>query len=82
MTSRIVGGITFALNDGPVRTEYSRGFDGMPTARLVLGDGGNSIGITVSSSPSETLALLEEKVAELAAWVRRMESLKALPEVA
>jgi hypothetical protein len=82
VTSRIVGGVTVALNDGPIRTEYSRSFDGMPTARLVIGAGSDSIALTVSSSSTETLAQLQEKVAELAAWVQRMESLKALPEVA
>ncbi|MFE4818539.1 hypothetical protein ACFRFU_19330 [Streptomyces sp. NPDC056704] len=82
MTSRIIGGITVDLSDGPIRTEYSRGFDGKPSARLVIGDDMNGIGIAVSSSPAETLAQLQEAVAELAAWSARMESLKALPEVA
>jgi hypothetical protein len=82
VTTRIIGGITVDLSDGPIRTEYSRGFDGKPTARLVIGDGSDSIGIAVTSSPAETLAQLQEAVAELAAWAVRMESLKALPEVA
>ncbi|MFD8008143.1 hypothetical protein [Streptomyces mirabilis] len=82
MTTRIIGGITVDLSDGPIRTEYSRGFNGKPTARLVIGEGSDSIGIAVSSSPAETLAQLQEAVAELAAWSARMESIKALPEVA
>jgi len=83
MTSRIVGGITVDLSDGPVRTEYSRSsFDGKQTARLVIGEDSDSIAIAVSSSPGTTLAELEEAVAELRAWVTRQERLAALPEVA
>lgn len=82
MTARISGGITINLDTGPVRTEYSRGWDGKPTARLVIGEGTDSIGIAVSSSPAATLDQLQAAVAELAAWVARMESIKALPEVA
>lgn len=82
MTSRIIGGITFALNDGPVRTEYSRGFDGKPTGRLILGEGRDEVAIAVTDSPAETLALLEEAVSELRAWVALQERVKHLPEVA
>lgn len=82
MTTRIVGGITVDLDDGPIRTEYSRGFDGKPTARLVIGEDRDSVAIAVSSSPAETLAELEAAVAELRAWSARMETLRALPEVA
>jgi len=79
----IYGGITVDLNDGPIRTEYSRDtFDGKPTARLVLGEGTQSIALSVTLSPVEILAELQEAVAELAAWVQRQEQIKSLPEVA
>ncbi|MFG3585043.1 hypothetical protein [Streptomyces sp. NPDC047990] len=82
MNSRIVGGVTVALNDGPIRTEYGRGFDGRPSARLVIGDGPDSVAISVTGSPGQLLDQLQAAVAELAAWTIRMENLKALPEVA
>lgn len=82
MNARIIGGITGALNDGPVRTKYGRGFDGKPTAQLVIGKDSDSIAISVTDSPAETLALLEEKVAELRAWVALQEQVKNLPELA
>ena len=82
MTAKLTGGLTFVLDDGPVRTEYSRGWDGKPTARLVLGDGPDNIAIAVSDSPAETLAQLQEAVSELRAWVTLQERMKHLPEVA
>lgn len=71
MSAQLYGPIALDLSDGPIRTEYSRGWDGKPTARLVLGDGTQSIAISVSDSPAETLARLEAAVAELAAWQQR-----------
>ena len=82
MSAQIYGGITVDLNDGPIRTEYNRGIDGKPMARLVIGTAGQSIGISVSESTVDTIAELEEAVAELKAWVQRQEQLKTLPEVA
>lgn len=80
--SEIYGGLTVNLNDGPIRTEYSRGWDGKPLARLVIGEAWESIGIAVSQSTPETIAQLQEAVAELAAWVELQQKLHSLPEVA
>ncbi|MET9073935.1 hypothetical protein ABZX95_17545 [Streptomyces sp. NPDC004232] len=82
MSAQLYGGISLDLNDGPIRTEYTRGFDGKPTARLILGEGTQSVAISVTASPAETLAQLQEAVAELAAWQQRQEMLHGLPEVA
>ncbi|HEY9372845.1 hypothetical protein [Streptomyces sp.] len=82
MTAQFYGGIALDLLDGPIRTEYSTGSNGRPTARLVLGEGTQSIAVTVTRSDSTVLAELQEAVAELAAWVKRQEQLRRLPEVA
>ncbi|MER5843264.1 hypothetical protein ABT099_23790 [Streptomyces prasinus] len=82
MSADIYGGITVDLNDGPVRCEYDRGFDGKPSARLVIGEPGKSIAITVSNSTPATVEELLEAVSRLAAWTRRQEQIKTLPEVA
>ncbi|MCX5598357.1 hypothetical protein OOK29_09430 [Streptomyces phaeochromogenes] len=83
MTAHIIGGLTVDLHDGPIRTEYSRShFDGKPTARLVIGQGSDSIAIAVSSSPAETLDQLLEAVSELRAWTATQQLVKRLPEVA
>lgn len=83
MTAHITGGVTVDLNDGPIRTEYSRShFDGKPTARLVIGTGGDSVGIAVTSSPMEMLDQLLEAVSELRAWTATQQLVKHLPEVA
>lgn len=82
MSAQIYGGITVDLNDGPIRTEYNRGIDGKPRARLVIGTAGESVGISVTNSSIDTIAELEEAVAELKAWALRQEQLKTLPEVA
>lgn len=82
MSAQIYGGITVDLNDGPVRTEYGRDINGKPLARLVIGTAGQSVGISVSESPLDTIAQLEEAVAELKVWALRQEQLKTLPEVA
>jgi len=82
VTAKLTGGVTFLLDDGPIRTKYGRSeFTGKPTAWLALGDS-DGIEISVTDSPAETLAQLEEAVAELRAWVKRQERLAALPEVA
>jgi len=82
VTAKLTGGVTFLLDDGPIRTKYGRSeFNGKPTAWLALGDS-DGIEISVTDSPAETLAQLEEAVAELRAWAKRMERLAALPEVA
>lgn len=83
MTAQLYGGIALDLLDGPIRTQYSRSdFDGKPNARLVLGEGTQSIAISVTRSPVEALEELETAVAELKAWVQRQEQIKKLPEVA
>ncbi len=72
MTAQLFGPINLDLTDGPIRTDYSRSqFDGKPTARLILGDGTQAVAISVTESPAEVLAQLQEAVAELAAWVQR-----------
>ena len=71
MTAQLYGPISLDLADGPVRTDYSRGFDGKPTARLIIGEGTQSVAISVTKSPAEMLAQLQEAAAELAAWVQR-----------
>ncbi|AVH59916.1 MULTISPECIES: hypothetical protein [Streptomyces] len=82
MTAKLTGGVTFLLDDGPIRTRYGRSeFTGKPTAWLALGDS-DGIEISVTDSSAETLAQLEEAVAELRAWAKRQERLAALPEVA
>jgi hypothetical protein len=78
----IYGGITVDLNDGPVRTQYSRDMDSKPLGRLVIGDGSETIAITVSQSTPEMLAQLQEAVSELRAWVALQDRVKHLPEVA
>ena len=76
MTAQLYGPISIDLNDGPVRADYSRSFDGKPTARLIVGDLTQSIAISVTNADPEALAKLQEAVAELAAWTQR-QSLKA-----
>ena len=82
MNAQLYGPISIDLNDGPVRAEYKRGFDGKPTARLIVGEGTQSIALSITNATPTVMADLAEKVAELAAWVQRMDGLKALPEVA
>ncbi|MFF1709251.1 hypothetical protein [Streptomyces sp. NPDC058268] len=82
MTARIIGGLTVALDDGPVRTRYDRDLDGKQRATLLLGEGGSEIGITVTSCSPELLDLLVDRVTELRDWATRQELLKRLPEVA
>jgi hypothetical protein len=83
VTAQFYGGVSLDLLDGPVRTEYSRSdFDGKLTARLILGEGTQSIAVSVTRSTPAMLAELQEAVAELAAWVKRQEQLRSLPEVA
>lgn len=73
MTARIIGGLSVALDDGPVRTRYDRDPDGKQRATLLLGDGSNEIGITVTGSTPELLDLLVGRVAELRDWAIRQE---------
>lgn len=83
MSAQLYGGIALDLMDGPVRTKYFRTeFDGKQSAQLVLGEGTQSIAVSVTRCPVETIAELETAVAELKAWVQRQEQLKSLPEVA
>jgi hypothetical protein len=80
VSAEIYGGITIALNDAPIRCEYDRGIDGKPLARLVLGEPGKSIAISVTDSSPATVDQLAEAVARLAAWTQRQA--QQLPEVA
>lgn len=82
MTARIIGGVTVDLADGPIATRYDRDALGKQRAVLVIGDGSHQVGITVSGSSSETLAQLQEAVAELAAETARQQRLANLTEVA
>ncbi|MGW0904932.1 hypothetical protein [Streptomyces sp. NPDC002853] len=82
MTARILGPITVDLADGPVRTRYDRDPDGKQRATLVLGEGSNEIGITVTGSSPELLDKLVAAAAELRDWALRQELLADLPEVA
>jgi len=82
VTAKLTGGVTFLLDDGPIRTKYGRSeFTGKPTAWLALGDS-DGIEISVTDSPAETLAKLQEAVSELRVWVALQERVKHLPEVA
>lgn len=80
MTAHIVGGLSVALDDGPVRARYDRDPDGKQRATLILGDGSSEIGITVTGSTPELLDLLVDRVTELRDWAIRQEQLKHLPE--
>ncbi|NUP15435.1 MAG: hypothetical protein HOZ81_04890 [Streptomyces sp.] len=80
--AEMYGGINFDLNDGPIRTKHFRTIDSKPCAQLVIGEAGESIAISVTRSPVDTLIELETAVAELKAWVQRQEKIRALPEVA
>lgn len=83
MSTRIIGGITVDLDDGPIRTKYGRGeYDGKQTAWLLIGEGSDEVAITVAGSPAETLAKLQDAVSELRVWAALQERLKYLPEVA
>ncbi|MET8081840.1 hypothetical protein [Streptomyces sp. NPDC005303] len=77
MPAQLYGPIRMDLNDGPVRTDYGRGFDGKPTARLVVGEGTQSVAVSVTNATPEALAQLQEAVAELVAWTQR-QTLKAV----
>lgn len=71
MTAQLYGPINLDLTDGPIKTDYSRGFDGKPTARLILGEGTQAVVISVTQSTLATLDQMEAAVAELKAWVQR-----------
>ncbi|WP_432053660.1 hypothetical protein [Streptomyces sp. bgisy022] len=58
--------------------EFDRGFDGREQARLVIGEPGSSIAITVTQASPEAVADLAEAAARLLAWTQR----QALKEVA
>lgn len=82
MSARIIGGITVDLADGPVRTRYDRDPDGKQRAVLLLGEGSDQIGITVTGSSPELLDQLAAQVAQLRDWAIRQERFAHLPEVA
>ncbi len=82
MNAQLYGPINIDLNDGPVRADYGRGFDGKPTARLIVGEGTQSVAVSVTHATPEALTQLQEAVAELVAWTQRQMLLQRLPEVA
>lgn len=80
MTTRIIGGVTVDLDNGPIHTTFGYSdFDGKPTAHLQLGQ---DLVICVSSATPATLRAFEESIAELRVWRERQEALAALPELA
>ncbi|MDH6610231.1 hypothetical protein M2164_005866 [Streptomyces sp. SAI-208] len=81
MPAQLYGPVRIDLNDGPVGTDYGRGFDGKSTARLVIGEGTESVAVSVTRSTPEALDQLAEAVAELKAWTLRQQQLRLLPEV-
>ncbi|WP_282084085.1 hypothetical protein [Streptomyces tendae] len=82
MSARLYGPISLDLADGPVRVDTSRGADGRQRARLILGDLTQAVAISVTDSPAETLAQLQEAVAQLIALQQTQARLASLPEVA
>lgn len=82
MSAHIIGGLTVALDDGPVRARYDRDLDGKQRATLIVGEGSSEIGITVTGSSPELLDLLVDRVTQLRDWAALQEQLKHLPEVA
>lgn len=81
MPAQLYGPIRIDLNDGPVGTDYGRGNDGKPTARLIIGEGTQSVAVSVTEATPEALDRLAEAVAELKAWTQRQQQLRLLPEV-
>lgn len=71
MSADIYGGINVDLNDAPIRCEYDHGIDGKQMARLVIGEPGKSLAISVTNSSPDTVDQLAEAVARLAAWTKR-----------
>lgn len=83
MSARIIGGLTFDLDDGPVSAKcVASSIDGRPTAWLVLGDGSDKVEIRLTDTPDETLAQLEAAVTKIRTELARQKRLAALPEVA
>jgi hypothetical protein len=82
VSAQLYGPVCIDLNDGPVTADYSRGFDGKPTARLIVGEGTQSIAVSITNATPDAIDQLQEAVAQLAAWTKRMSQLQSLPEVA
>lgn len=85
MTARIIGGLLFDLDAGPVRAEFGRSpFDGTPQQRLVLGDeqGSDKLSISLTTTPIEGIDDLIEALARIRDDKTRQEQLRHLPEVA
>jgi hypothetical protein len=78
MSAQLYGPIALDLGDGPVAATYGRDEDGRPFARLVFGEGSQTVAISVTRTPDDTLTQLQEAVAQLAAWTKR----QTLQEVA
>ncbi|MFF8659530.1 hypothetical protein [Streptomyces huasconensis] len=81
MTAHITGGLTVDLDNGPVRTRYDRDANGKQRATLIIGEGSDAFGITVTDSGPELLDQLQEAVSELRAWAALQERIKTSPEV-
>lgn len=71
MSAQLYGPIALDLADGPVAATYGRDEDGRPFARLVFGEGSQTVAVSVTRTPHDTLTQLAEAVAQLAAWTKR-----------
>ncbi|MGW9397255.1 hypothetical protein [Streptomyces sp. NPDC055642] len=71
MSARLYGPIALDLADGPVAATYGRDDEGRPFARLVLGEGSQTVAISVTRTPAGTLTQLQEAIAQLAVWQQR-----------
>ena len=71
MSAQLYGPIALDLGDGPVAATYGRDEDGRPFARLVFGEGSQTVAISVTRTPDGTLTQLQEAIAQLAAWTKR-----------
>ncbi|WP_372344635.1 hypothetical protein [Streptomyces sp. KL116D] len=68
MTARIIGGLVYDLDDGPVRADFSRSpFDGSRQQQLVLGDeqGGDKLSISLTTTPVEGIDDLIEALSRV-----------------
>lgn len=71
MSAQLYGPIALDLRDGPIDATYGYSEDGRPFARLVLGEGSQTVAISVTHTPADTLTHLQEAIAQIAAWTQR-----------
>lgn len=71
MSAHLYGPISLDLGDGPVAATYGRDDEGRPFARLVFGEGSQTVAVSVTRTPAGTLTQLQEAIAQLAAWQQR-----------